>query len=69
VLNEDGKGVAVKTLNTSIFPKGTTGILLACEFIPNTSTRVYLLQTENNIEGMVDGKKSAWYFERDLTNV
>lgn len=69
MLSEDGKGVEVKTLSKSIFPKGTKAILLTCEFIPQTSTRVYLIQTEDSINGMVDGKKSVWYLDRDLANV
>jgi hypothetical protein len=68
MLYDDRKNAAVKTATASIFPKGTKGKVIDCRFIPDTSTRVYLFQTKEKINGLVDGPKTEWYLDRDLTN-
>lgn len=68
-LFDDGKDVEVKTLHKSIFPKGTKGKVVDCQFVGGTTERIYLFQTYEHIHGLVDGLKTAWYFDRDLVNI
>lgn len=69
MLINDDFGVMVKTLNTSVFPKGTKAKIISCGFIGTTSGRAYCIQTSEDIKGLVSGLKSEWYLERDLVNV
>lgn len=69
MLINDAIGTVVKTLNTSVFPKGTKAKIIACAFIGATTGRVYCIQTSEDIKGVVSGLKSDWYLERDLVNV
>lgn len=68
-LFDDSSEAKVKTLHHSIFPKGTKGKVISCHFIGNTTERIYLFQTQEEINGFVKGAKSAWYLDRDLVNV
>lgn len=68
-LVEDERGTEVITCRDGDFPIGTKGTLGACRFIEGTSQRVYMVATEEDIEGLVSGKKVAWYFESGLRNL
>lgn len=69
MLKDDSETAVVRTLHKSDFPKGTVGRVSVCRFIPGTSCRVYLFQTEEEIEDFVPGTKFSWYLEKDLINV
>lgn len=68
-LVDDEAGTTVVTCRDGDFPIGTKGTLGTCRFIEGTSRRVYLITTEEDIEGLVSGKKVAWYFENGLRNL
>lgn len=68
MLKEDQLGTEVVTLSKSVFPKGTKANIVKCAFVPGTTVRVYCIQTEEDIKGLVTGKKADWYLERDLAN-
>ena len=67
MLVKDDKGTLVRTKTKSVFPKGTIAKIIACEFIGNTSTRAYLIQAVDKINGFEYA--ADWYLERDLENV
>ncbi|QGG51485.1 hypothetical protein [Lysinibacillus pakistanensis] len=66
MLNNDSKDAKVITLVDTTFPKGTEGTILTSAFVEGTTMRVYCIQTNEEIKGLVSGLKSEWYFERDL---
>jgi hypothetical protein len=68
MLKNDSNGTDVVTLSKSVFPRGTKAKIVTCAFIGRTSARAYCIQTEDDIKGLAEGKKSAWYLERDLKN-
>lgn len=68
-LFDDSPDAQIKTLNRSIFPKGTKGHIVGCRFIEGLTERVYNFQTTEDINGLAKGAKSAWYLDRDLINV
>lgn len=68
MLNNDSKGAEIITLVDAPFPKGTKGKILTSAFVEGTTMRVYCIQTNEEIKGLVSGLKSEWYFERDLKN-
>lgn len=69
MLVQDSDGTKVRIKNSSVFPKGTIGEIVACGFIGKTTNRAYCILTDNEIEGLVEGLKADWFLERDLENV
>ena len=69
MLTVDDDGTKVRTKIDSVFPKGTIGQIITCQFVGSTTVRAYCIHTSEDVKGMVIGFKSEWYLERDLENV
>lgn len=69
-LHNDENGAKVRVLSISgVFPEGTVGRIAGCRFVGELTLRVYQVNTTEKVDGLIDGLKTEWYFDRDLENV